>query len=227
MTEWTEWSACSASCGQGVRIRTRNYVSVAKARVSSCVVNLIEKDNCNVDCVGNVSCATTPWTDWSDCSVTCGKGYRTRTRLFTHQDARKLCSHVDLVDVSPCFGIKSECLSSEIEGGGRGGSFNPSFPSSLSLPTSSSPSSSLFRGDEMLPPVDCEHTPWGPWTECSKPCGKAHKTRRRMIKQYPMNGGKPCPGKLVQRRRCKDNPPCREYFETVSSQTPFSFKPTI
>jgi hypothetical protein len=140
VTEWTDWSACSASCGQGVRIRTRNYLVVGKARSAQCSVTLIEKDSCDVDCVGDVSCATTPWTEWSECSVTCGKGwvslpwyslalelttdlvmtlhhnsYRTRTRLFANRAARKICSQVDLVDTDPCFGVMSECTDTNLD----------------------------------------------------------------------------------------------------------------
>lgn len=114
-TEWTDWSVCSASCGQGVRIRTRNYVSVQKSRTAGCSATLIEKNNCDAACVGEVSCATTPWSEWSDCSVMCGKGYRIRTRLFVNREARKVCSQVDLVDTDPCFGVISECAETNLD----------------------------------------------------------------------------------------------------------------
>ena len=110
--EWTEWGECSASsCGQnGIRMRTRNYLSPMKARSAGCSnVVLIEKDPCDNECVGDVSCATTPWSDWSECSVTCGKGYKTRTRLFANRMARKVCSQVDLVEKEICFGPINEC----------------------------------------------------------------------------------------------------------------------
>lgn len=110
MSEWTDWSACSASCGQGVRIRTRNYIAIPKAKAAGCAVTLIEKDSCETDCVGDVSCSTTPWSEWSECSVTCGRGYRTRTRLFAIEAARKICSQTDLVQSDPCIGMVAECI---------------------------------------------------------------------------------------------------------------------
>lgn len=61
------------------------------------------------------------------------------------------------------------------------------------------------------PVIDCVVTPWSEWTSCTTTCGNGRRERRRMIKLNPENGGKPCPPKLVQRRKCKDNPPCREY----------------
>lgn len=51
-------------------------------------------------------------------------------------------------------------------------------------------------------------TPWSDWSPCSRSCGQARKERRREIKLNAQNGGKPCPRRLVQRRRCKENPPC-------------------
>lgn len=39
-------------------------------------------------------------------------------------------------------------------------------------------------------------------------CGNGRRSRRRMVKTNARRGGRPCPRKLVQRRRCHDNPPC-------------------
>lgn len=113
--DWSEWGPCSATCAQGVRMRTRNYLSPSKARYGGCSVTLIEKEICETECVGEVSCATTPWSEWSECSVSCGKGYRTRTRLFDNRLARKVCSQVDLVEKEPCFGLLAECPENSVE----------------------------------------------------------------------------------------------------------------
>ena len=40
-------------------------------------------------------CAVTQWSDWSHCSVTCGRGFRARTRRFYNRLGRKKCPHVD------------------------------------------------------------------------------------------------------------------------------------
>ena len=91
------------------------------------------------------------------------------------------------------------------------------FCSSCSPNTGLQPPRSPSRSDLDLRPsshgqvIDCVTTPWGPWSDCSRTCGKGHKTRMREIKIYPENGGRECPNKLMQRRRCKENPPCREY----------------
>lgn len=41
-------------------------------------------------------CRTTPWTDWSPCSASCGIGISMRTRTFIEHAGRKKCPHVSI-----------------------------------------------------------------------------------------------------------------------------------
>ena len=72
--DWTEWSACSATCGTGTRTRTQSCGD------ANCSDNT-QSENCNTDncpIVCDTDCNT--WGSWSSCSTTCGGGTSTRTR---------------------------------------------------------------------------------------------------------------------------------------------------
>lgn len=55
------------------------------------------------------SCSVTPWSYWSPCSVSCGRGVRMRMRRFqTPIELQKDCSDiVELIQYSQCTEIPS------------------------------------------------------------------------------------------------------------------------
>lgn len=46
VTEWGAWSACSVSCGKGLRMRTRDYRLPQKAAMFACDRQLVAKEMC-------------------------------------------------------------------------------------------------------------------------------------------------------------------------------------
>eukprot|EP00937_MAST-01D_sp_MAST-1D-sp2_P007920 g7920.t1 len=90
VTDWTTFTECSLSCGGGSKTRFRMVITdgfgTGKHCKKSCegeptgsCVALHESEPCNPgDCP--TPCKMKPWGGWSDCSRTCGIGYKTRDR---------------------------------------------------------------------------------------------------------------------------------------------------
>uniref|UniRef100_A0A667ZTZ7 Spondin-1 n=1 Tax=Myripristis murdjan TaxID=586833 RepID=A0A667ZTZ7_9TELE len=154
VTEWGEWDPCSVTCGLGMRRRER-MVKMPPIDGSMCKAEVAEVDKCMMPDCHTIPCMLSPWSDWSECSVTCGRGVRTRQRMLKSDPAE--CTE-ELEQTEKC--MLPEC------------------------------------------PIDCMVSEWSEWSECNKSCGKGHTIRTRMVKLEPQFGGSPCP-ETVQRKKCK------------------------
>ncbi|XP_037039189.1 hemicentin-1-like isoform X2 [Bradysia coprophila] len=79
-SRWYSWSACSATCGTGTKIRTRNCDNPSASHGGEyCEGNNSESAVCSVQ-----SCAVdggwSDWSPWTMCSKTCGMGQKYRRR---------------------------------------------------------------------------------------------------------------------------------------------------
>ncbi|XP_076324156.1 spondin-1-like isoform X2 [Tachypleus tridentatus] len=250
-SDWSEWTPCNISCGTGARTRRRHYMNIVARKV--CRENLVEKGTCMEvnSCKINTKCAVTQWSGWSPCTVTCGRGMKFRTRLYlipsalafcntelmqkttceaenptciSHLlDAKEICTMQK--DMGPCRGLfkrwyydtnKQSCVQF-VYGGCRGNknNFNSyvdcrrTCEDMLRVPLNTlatSPSRGYSQNSMQV--IDCQVSEWSEFSSCSATCGKARKRRYRRIEVYPQNGGAECPKKLVQRRKCKNNPKC-------------------
>uniref|UniRef100_A0AAQ4QL90 Adhesion G protein-coupled receptor B3 n=1 Tax=Gasterosteus aculeatus aculeatus TaxID=481459 RepID=A0AAQ4QL90_GASAC len=182
--EWSQWSSCSVTCGQGSQVRTRTCVSPYGTH---CIGPLRESRVCNntAPCPGSVSrrflninaetlirpdAFSVPavhgvweeWSPWSLCSFTCGRGHRTRTRMCAPP-----------------------------QHGGR---------------ACDGPETQTKLCNIALCPVDGQWQEWSSWSDCSVTCANGTQQRTRQC-SAAAHGGSECRGHWAESRECH-NPDC-------------------
>ncbi|XP_007438326.2 adhesion G protein-coupled receptor B2-like, partial [Python bivittatus] len=94
--EWSQWSVCSLTCGQGTQVRTRSCVSSPYGTLCSGLLR--ETRTCNNTATCPVEGQWLDWGSWSRCSVSCSNGTQQRTRkcsVLAHGLAECKGAHAD------------------------------------------------------------------------------------------------------------------------------------
>ncbi|XP_058476049.1 adhesion G protein-coupled receptor B2 isoform X10 [Solea solea] len=121
--EWSQWSVCSLTCGQGWQVRTRSCVSSPYGTLCSGALRETRMCNNTASCpgepgiTGSVEGRWLEWGPWSKCSVTCDVGTQLRQRR---------CS-ASVHGWAECKGPHQEsreCTNPSCSGGGNWGSWN-------------------------------------------------------------------------------------------------------
>ncbi|XP_078032096.1 brain-specific angiogenesis inhibitor 2 isoform X13 [Epinephelus lanceolatus] len=100
--EWSQWSVCSLTCGQGWQVRTRSCVSSPYGTLCSGALRETRMCNNTASCpgepgiIGSVHGLWEEWSSWSLCSVTCGRGSRTRTRKCVNGGGALACGRPEI-----------------------------------------------------------------------------------------------------------------------------------
>ncbi|XP_035650839.1 adhesion G protein-coupled receptor B1-like [Oncorhynchus keta] len=224
--EWSPWSVCSVSCGEGWQARSRFCVTSSYS--TQCTGPLRENRPCNNTMVCPVDGAWDEWSPWSLCSSTCGRGYRDRTRTCKQPQnggepckgpikQTKFCN----IAVCPVDGAWNEwsgwtTCSTSCSNGTKQRTRECNGPSY---------GGSECRGDWRETnncflkdcPVDGRWLSWSSWGSCSKTCGGGSQQRQRMC-EGPYFSGETCPGERGELRRCNEKR-CPEPHEICQEET--------
>ncbi|XP_039507943.1 adhesion G protein-coupled receptor B1 isoform X12 [Pimephales promelas] len=215
--EWSAWSVCSATCGEGWQSRTRFCVSVSYS--TQCSGPLREQRPCNNTAVCPAALiavhgAWDEWSPWSLCSSTCGRGYRDRTRSCKPpqfggnpcdgpEKQTKFCN----IAVCPVDGVWNEwsnwsSCSSSCSNGTMQRTRECNGPSYGGLECQGEwrQARDCFLREC---PVDGQWQLWSSWAGCTKTCGGGSQQRQRVC-HGPFFGGGPCPGDREEVRRCNE-----------------------
>ena len=209
-TEWTDWTPCTVSCGGGSRKKARECV-LPKSEQFKCT----GKSEIIEECSTNVCPTLTPWTEWSECSVSCGGGIQQRLRECllprnalgenpckeTLEESRA-CNE-DLCPKWTEWTEWSDCTAS-CDGGTKSRIRECTIARNVNFrPSDCGPG-------ERNETVSCNEnpcpswTPWTEWSECSASCGGGtqHRARECTTPTLNRNGELSCDGSAFEDRKC-------------------------
>ncbi|CAE7381014.1 thsd7aa [Symbiodinium sp. CCMP2456] len=225
VSQWLEWSSCSASCGSGYQSRTRRVQRLRGPGGLGCFSPLAQNRLCHGrSCAAD--CDWGAWQQWSGCSKTCGGGLmkRSRTLRSIPTAGGDTCSQKSLSEVLPCNlgGCSVHCVD------GAWDEWEEWAPCSRSCnggETFRRRSVAVMANDCGSPPAgesresrfcnvdipchgskDCLLTPWTEWNDCSSSCDGV-SMRSRKVAEFGHGDGSFCSGALKELRPCN---PARE-----------------
>lgn len=240
-SEWSTFGACSATCGNGLKRRTRfcNSPPPQYGGMDCSIIGPAQETRvcfiklCPVD--GNYS----NWSSFGSCSKSCGVGEKSRTRKCDNPvpvGEGRNCSHIGPpIDIQPCntqpcprsggytpWSDFSPCTASC--GGGthfrRRNCTNPPPAAGGRDCVLLGPPEETNLCNTHSCPVDGGYGEWSQFSQCSRTCGGGDKKRSRSCNSpAPEHGGRNCSGlgPAQETQSCNSNKCPGELYDAVSS----------
>ncbi|XP_066191192.1 adhesion G protein-coupled receptor B2 isoform X3 [Sylvia atricapilla] len=223
--EWSQWSVCSLTCGQGSQVRTRSCVSSPYGTLCSGLLR--ETRTCNNTATCPVPGAWEEWSPWSLCSVTCGRGARTRTRRCAAPRHRGKACEGPHLQAKPCniatcpvegqwleWGAWSRC--SVTCANGTQQRTRKCSVSAHGWAECRGAHADARECSNPTCPTDSKWGPWNHWSLCSKTCDTGWQRRFRMCEGTGMQGY-PCEGTGEEVKTCNEKK-CPAYHEMCKDE---------
>ncbi|XP_048238540.1 thrombospondin type-1 domain-containing protein 7A-like isoform X1 [Haliotis rufescens] len=239
-----------AYCGSGKQFKAYACQNDRRDMESAdkCFNSEYKEEVCIVPCP--VDCEMTEWSDWSQCSVTCGSGMQLRFRSIATQpaDGGRKCPSLDGTRKETQSRVCRSPCEYHVWEGSKWGSCRPMTGTGCGHGTQSRgvrcktigetrlagtfPDDSLCNQHErleenqvcLLPcPGDCVFSDWTAWTACTQPCNGRQTQRRsrnllRKPASYFIKSHNNCTH-MVEQQPCVRGDNCIEYSWQLSEWT--------
>eukprot|EP00930_Biecheleria_cincta_P099272 TRINITY_DN90909_c0_g1_i1.p1 TRINITY_DN90909_c0_g1~~TRINITY_DN90909_c0_g1_i1.p1 ORF type:complete len:1250 (-),score=93.25 TRINITY_DN90909_c0_g1_i1:232-3981(-) len=221
--DWSSWSGCSVTCGNGTTARSRKTIQESLYGGRS-VGALQESKSCREE-VCPIDCEYSQWASWTTCSRSCNGGKTSRSRTISIEGNRlgRLCKgglfeeticNVELCPVDCEWGSWSDWsgCSKSCGRGQRIATRNVMQQMSAGGQVCKGSNSKVDSCNEWDCPVDCIWDSWSQWSICTRHCGTGVTQRMRNTSRVEHNGGHPCSGPAQEENSCNVDPcpvPCR------------------
>ncbi|XP_052284771.1 SCO-spondin-like isoform X2 [Dreissena polymorpha] len=214
---WSTWNACPVSCGGGIQARVRVcHFPTNVPHGLDCLGISHENQTCgNSDCP--VDGVLTEWSQWADCTLTCGGGYKIRNRTcyfppdkphghdcVGNLNFSKACAN----HACPVDGVWNDWASwakcSVTCGGGKQQRTRRCHYDGHNHGTAcSGPDTETKDCSTDHCPIDGNWKPWNSWTSCSITCSNGTKSRTKECYFVPNEPkGNNCSGSATETADC-------------------------
>ena len=210
VSAWGQWGVCTATCGRGKQVRSRNVLVHAQLGGYTCPA-LQEWEECNIDACP-VDCVVASWSTFGACTHSCGGGMQTRSRAVLAHSAHgglgcPLVSDRRVCDEQPCpldcsvhqWGAFSQCTQSCGDAGTKMRWRETNYVARFG--GKPCPATKETVPCNIPCPKHCETSMWGSWDACTQTCGRGQQTRARSVTARDEFGGSVCPS-LAQKKDC-------------------------